>query len=219
MDDATTRRECAAPLEATDAALVAAFVAGDRNAFERLYRRHEAPLFRTALAMTRRRPLAEELLQETFLRAYRHVGRIRLEEGASLRPWLHRILLHLVYDHTARARGATSPLEGVVERLASPLVSPERRAEQRELAHSVGDALGALPLKQRAAVVLFYLHDMDVEEIAATLGVPEGTVKSRLYYGRARLREMLAREALAAGGATVPGPAGAPSARRGVVGA
>lgn len=177
-----------------DAALVEAVVSGDARAFERLYQRHHAPLFRTALALTRRRVVAEELLQETFLRAFRHVARVRLAERASLRPWLHRILIHLVYDWSARHRPHATPFEDALERLASPLASPERSAEQRELARVVGEALEGLPLKQRVALVLFYLHDMEVDEISATIGVPEGTVKSRLYYGRARLRACLAAD-------------------------
>lgn len=192
----TPARQTAAPRDEapSDAELVDAVVAGDARAFECLYRRYHAPLYRTALALTRRRSVAEELLQETFLRAYRYLGRIRMAGRTSLRPWLHQILVHLVYDWSARHRPASSSLEDALERLASPLLSPERTAEQRELARTIGEALHALPLKQRAAVVLYYLHDMEIEEISAATGVPEGTVKSRLYYGRARLRARLAAD-------------------------
>lgn len=178
-----------------DAELIEAVIAGDATAFERLYRRHQAPLFRTALALTRRRTVAEELLQETFLRAFRYVARVRLTGRASLRPWLHRILIHLVYDWSARHHPHATPFEEALERLASPLVSPERSAEQRELARLVGEAIEGLPLKQRVTMVLYYLHDMDVDEISATIGVPVGTVKSRLYYGRTRLRACLVADA------------------------
>lgn len=180
--------------EKDDASLVADCLRGRNESFETLYRRHRSALYRTALAMTRRKGVAEEILQETFLRAYRHLDRVRLVEGASLRPWLHRILIRLVYDWSARRRDSAGPVESFVERLASPVLSPERRAEQREVAALVSEALADLPFKQRIVVVLYYLQDMDLGEIADTLGVPPGTVKSRLYYARARLREALAED-------------------------
>lgn len=181
--------------ELDDRGLVQRFIAGEGAAFERLYHRHRTPLYRTALAMTRRRSIAEELLQEAFLRAYRHLHRVHLREGASLRPWLHRILIHLVYDRSARKRLPTRPLEGVVERLvAASGLSPERRAEQRELERHMAEAIDALPLKQRIVVVLYYLHDMDLGEIAEVTGLPTGTVKSRLFYARRRLRASLGED-------------------------
>jgi RNA polymerase sigma-70 factor (ECF subfamily) len=179
--------------EPDDATLVAEVRQGQTTAFERLYERHRLPLYRTALAVTRDRAAAEELLQEAFLRAYRHVARIELAEGASLRPWLHRILVNLAYDWSARQRKhAASPLEGVVDKLvASPNLSPERHAAQSELQTIVADAIDQLPFKQQIVIILFYLHDMDLGEISAIVNVPPGTVKSRLYYGRARMRELL----------------------------
>jgi RNA polymerase sigma-70 factor (ECF subfamily) len=186
----------ASPTDVDDATLVTRVAGGDRAAFEVLYRRHETPLFRTALALTRDRGTAEELLQEAFLRAYRYIGRVQLSPEASLRPWLHRILINLTYDWSARQRTASGSLDRVVERLsAAPGMTPEGHAERRETQRVVADAIDELPFKQRAVVVLFYLHDMDLHEIAATLNVPPGTVKSRLYYGRARLRKQLEADA------------------------
>lgn len=178
-----------------DASLVARVAAGDRDAFEALYARHMVPLYRTALALTRRSAVAEDLLQETFLRAFRHLERIRLEPGASLRPWLHRILINLVYDRSARLKRASNPLERAMNSLMPQAgASPERRAELAELERDVSQAVEMLPFKQRIVVVLFYLHDMDLSEIAETVGVPVGTVKSRLYYGRANLRSALEQD-------------------------
>jgi len=182
--------------EPDDADLVARMRSGDRSAFEVLYGRHSAPLYRTALAVTRDPSIAEELLQEAFLRAYRHVGRIELAPGASLRPWLHRILVNLAYDWFARQRHEARPPEGLMDRLpAAPGLSPERWAEQREIERVASDAIGQLPFKQRIVIILFYLHDMDLNEISAIVNVPPGTVKSRLYYGRSRLREVLQADA------------------------
>jgi RNA polymerase sigma-70 factor (ECF subfamily) len=178
--------------EPDDATLVVRVLAGDREAFAALYQRHRLPLYRTGLALTRERTVAEELLQEAFLRAFRHMARVELLPGQSLRPWLHRILINLAHDWSARQRIRPTPLESTAERLlAAASLSPEREAEQRELERVVADAIALLPFKQRVVVVLYYLHDMDLAEIAATLGLPAGTVKSRLFYGRARLKAEL----------------------------
>lgn len=181
--------------EPSDAELIDRAKAGDATGFAGLYARHHLALYRTALAMTRHQARAEELVQEAFLRAYRHMGQVVLAPSASLRPWLQRILIHLVYDDAARRMHATVPLDTVQERVSAPLQVPtERRIEARELRRTIAAAIQQLPEKHRLVVVLFYLHDLDVGEIAETLGVPPGTVKSRLFYGRSRLRELLASE-------------------------
>jgi RNA polymerase sigma-70 factor (ECF subfamily) len=187
-----------------DAALVARAAAGDRSAFEALYRHHSAPLYRTALAISRDSHVAEELLQESFVRAYRSIGRVQLDQGASLRPWLHRILINLAYDWSSKQRNALSMVERSGRQLlpAAP-TSPEGQLEAAELKRAVLEAVDDLPFKQRIVVVLFYLHEMDLEEIASTLDLPPGTVKSRLYYGRARLRERLASDKRLASGLEV----------------
>ncbi|MCB0216371.1 MAG: sigma-70 family RNA polymerase sigma factor [Caldilineae bacterium] len=177
-----------------DATLVARVIDGDRRAFEVLYERHKTPLFRTALAITRDRSAAEELLQEAFLRAFRHIRRVELRPEASLRPWLHRILINLSYDWSARRRISAGPDGGLVERIAARSASPERQVERRDLERLVAEAIEQLPFKQRIVVILFYLHDMDLIEIAELLDLPPGTVKSRLHYGRARLREQLSSD-------------------------
>lgn len=190
-------REPGAPVsDADDRALIERHRAGDQTVFEALYRRHAAALYRTALAMTRSASLAEELLQEAFLSAFRHLDQVQLRRDASLRPWLRRILVNRIYDEWARRRPPLAETETGIERMAaSGAVSPERQAEEGEVAHAVGDALARLPFKQRVVATLYYLDDMDVQEIADLLGVPEGTVKSRLHYGRARLRTLLAADA------------------------
>ncbi|MFN8423678.1 MAG: RNA polymerase sigma factor [Anaerolineae bacterium] len=179
-----------------DAVLVERVRGGETAAFAGLYARHHVALYRTALAMTGHPSRAEELVQDTFLRAYRHLGQVVLAPDASLRPWLHRILVHLIYDDSARRAHPSQPIESMDERLPVPnQASVERRIEARELRRAVSGAIERLPVRHREVVVLFYLDDLDVGEIADMLGVPPGTVKSRLFYGRARLRELLAAEA------------------------
>ncbi len=174
-----------------DATCVAAVLRGDRDAFALLYGRYKEPLFRTAVAITHERGAAEELLQETFLRAYRYLERVQLPAGASLRPWLHRIVINLCYDWCARRRHESSADDDLLRRLPSGSASPERQTVDGDQALGIAEAINLLPFKQRIVVILFYLQDMDLHEIAATLALPAGTVKSRLHYGRVRLREIM----------------------------
>lgn len=195
-----------------DATLIARARDGDASGFAGLFARHRAALHRVALAMTGREAQAEEFVQETFLRAYRHLDRVVLAPGASLRPWLQRILVHIIYDDGARRRHATQPLDALHERVAADgEPSTERRVLDRELRRDVAEAIRQLPEKHRLVVVLFYLEDLDVDAIAAAIGVPAGTVKSRLFYGRARLRELLADAPSAAAPATDAAPAPSPA--------
>jgi RNA polymerase sigma-70 factor (ECF subfamily) len=174
-----------------DGALVAAACRGDGAAFEGLYERYKTALFRTLLAMTHDRAVAEELLQDTFLRAYRRIGGVRLEPGACLGPWLHRIAVHLALDWCRKRKFWLSPLDSVIDTLVSPVGQPERAAERDDLQRTVLEALDRLPHRQRVVVILFYVNEFSIDEIAQTLEVAPGTVKSRLHYGRERLRREL----------------------------
>jgi RNA polymerase sigma-70 factor (ECF subfamily) len=173
---------------------------GDLEAFESLYEMHKASIYRTALAITSDRLAAEEILQETFLRAFKHLHNVR--KGVSLSPWLYRIAVNLAYDWTTRRRHHWSvALDSVIEQLIAPNgASPEQTVEERELYGLVYEAIDKLEFKQRAALVLFYLHDFSLAEIAEIMDCPVGTVKSRLYYARENLRrELLADQRLPAG--------------------
>jgi RNA polymerase sigma-70 factor (ECF subfamily) len=172
---------------------------GDLGAFESLYEIYKGPIYRTALAITGDRPAAEEILQDTFLRAFRHLDNIR--EGVSLSPWLYRIAVNLAYDWTARRRRGPVALESVIEHLIAPMTaSPEQKVEQRELYSLVYEALEKLEFKQRATLVLFYLHDFSLAEVAEIMDCPVGTVKSLLHYALENLRrELLADQRLPVG--------------------
>ena len=173
---------------------------GDLRSFEALYEMHKSCIYRTALAITSDRSAAEEILQEAFLRAFKHIQNVR--EGVSMLPWLYRIAVNLAYDHgKARSRHWYVALDGIVEQLIAPAsASPEQRLEERELYALVYDAIAKLEIKQRVALVLFYLHDFSLDEIAEIMDCPLGSVKSRLHYARENLRrELLADERLPMG--------------------
>lgn len=170
--------------------LVARAKQGDMAAFESLYDMHKGGVFRTVYAITGNQAIAEEILQEAYLRAYRRLDTIH--EDAPLSPWLYRVAMNLAYDWGRRHQRWQS----VLEELLDPLMrfvppSPEREAEERELHALVHEAIEKLGFKHRAVLVLYYMHDFSVEEVADILDCPPGTVKSRLYYARKQLREEL----------------------------
>ena len=180
--------------------LIARAMCGDLEAFESLYGIYKGPVYRTGLAITGDRSAAEEILQETFLRAFKHMHNVR--EGASLLPWLHRIAVNLSYDYwTARSRHWQVDVDGFIEQLIAPAVaSPEQTVEQRELYGLVYEAIDKLDFKQRVTLVLFYLQDFSLAEIAEIMDCPVGTVKSRLHHARENLRrELLADQRLPQG--------------------
>ncbi len=166
---------------------------GDHQALAWLYERHKEAVYRTALAMTRDENAAEDILQECFIRLYTYAA--SLDPDRPLRPWLYRVTLNLVRDWS-RKRLLAHPLEELMEwigALANPLPSLEGMMEHNETLTLVRQVIAALPAPHREVVVLFYLEELSTEEIAETLDIPVGTVKSRLHYARRRLRESLQR--------------------------
>lgn len=180
--------------ERSDRELVNAARAGDTAAFDALFYRHRDGIYRAALAVTRDGGAAEEILVDTFARAHRAIA--RLDPRDSLRPWLYRVALNLALNRRPRPRSfALAPLEDAVDSVAAgEETSPESAAERSELQHIILAAIDGLSPKHRAVVVLHYLHDLDLAEIAEIVGCPVGTVKSRLHYALRRLRTHLLTE-------------------------
>ena len=173
-----------------DAELVARILDGDIKAFEALYHKYKRRLYQTALAITGDTGAAEEILQDSFVRA--HAAMHRVDASVSLAPWLHRIAVNLSYNWTNRHRHWPLDLDKWVDRLiAGPTESPEYAAEGSEIRDVVRDAIASLGFKQRAVVVLFYLQGFSLSEIAYILDCPVGTVKSRLHYACKALRQKL----------------------------
>ena len=178
---------------AEDAGRLRAIAQGDMHALEALFRKYQASVYQTALGVTRDPQVAEEVLQDTFYRLYRYAG--RLDGSLPLAPWLYRVSINLCYNPLKSLRAWTDSFHELAERLFSPSsTSPERTAERNELQALVQAALGTLDAKHRVVLVLYYLHDYAVNEIAEITGVPEGTVKSRLFHARKLLRQHLEQQ-------------------------
>lgn len=175
---------------ASDKDLVLQLQRGDLDALGALYDRHHQRVYRTALGITNDPEAAADLLQDVFLRVYRFARRI--DPSRPLEPWLYRVTANLAYTWLKRRKRWYRYLIEVGEWLARELgPGPQRQLELDEEAARARKAVAALPVSQRMVVVLFYLNDLSVEEIAGILDIPKGTVKSRLYYARSTLKKKL----------------------------
>lgn len=170
-----------------DQADVAKVLAGEVSAYEGIVRRWQGPLINLAYRFCRDRGRAEELAQEAFLRVYRALGQWR--QDAAFSTWLFALATNLYRSELRRIPARTVPLEEVEEPRDPRAADGGLEDDDRDRA--VRRAVFALPAKYREALVLFYFHDMDVPAAAQSLGLPQGTVKARLFRGRELLRGKL----------------------------
>ncbi len=173
---------------------------GDRAAFVVLVRRHQGPLFNFALRQLRTRQLAEDVVQEAFVRVVQSATEFKHE--ARFTTWIYTILRNLCVDHLRKnalrkhpsldaARGDDSgPTLG--EQTADPRASVERDVTGTELKERIGKAVEELPDEQREVFLLRQASHLPFKEIADITGVSENTVKSRMRYALERLQEALA---------------------------
>jgi RNA polymerase sigma-70 factor, ECF subfamily len=170
-----------------DQADVDKVLAGDVAAYEGIVHRWQGPLINLAYRFCRDRGRAEEMAQEAFLRAYRALGQWR--KDAVFSTWLFALATNLYRSELRRIPARTVPLDDVAEPRDPRAVDGGLESTDRDRA--VRRAVLALPAKYREALILFYFHDLDVPAAAESLGLPEGTVKARLFRGRELLRRKL----------------------------
>jgi RNA polymerase sigma-70 factor (ECF subfamily) len=163
---------------------------GDLQAFEEFFQTYQRPVYLTALAITRDPFLAEEVLQDVFVKAYR--VRARLRTDVSPLPWLQRVCTNLCYSRLSRRRAPLEPLTDLIGNLAPDLSArPDEVVESREIIDVLQEGIDALPPKQRTAVILYYLHGYSLAEAAEIAGCQVGTMKSRVHYALRALRVLL----------------------------
>lgn len=182
----------------TDAELIAKTYAGDVVAFQALFERYKRQVFGTAIGITNDRELAEEILQDCFLRVHQYILQGKIDTAQPLGAWLHRVAVNRSCDELRRARWRrlVASTDEWDESLQAPRYqSPERQVQRNELRAQLLDGLDTLDPLHRAVLVLFYLQDFSVAEIATILQCPGGTVKRRLHTARKRLRTLLERNA------------------------
>jgi len=174
----------------SDRELILQLQDGSLEALGSLYDKYQRMVYRTALVVTGDVETASDLLQDVFLRLFRFAENI--DPLRPIEPWLYRMTTNLAYDWVKRSKRWPRPLEDLAEWLiGAGRNQPYETVERNDEWAQVQKAIEALPITQRIVVVLYYLNDLPLQEIAEILEVPVGTVKSRLHYGRLALKKRL----------------------------
>lgn len=189
-------------LALSDAEVVRLANEGREAAFRELVRRYERPVFALVYRMVRNRETAEDLTQDTFVKVLNHIDRYSPDFKFS--SWLFKIAHNLTIDALRRKQLETVSLDGsayadtedaaqeTALEVASEQESPLEEMEARELGSAIERAIGALRPEYRSCVLLRHVEGRSYEEIAATLDLPLGTVKTYIHRGRQALRRALA---------------------------
>ncbi len=173
----------------TDEELMGKIMSGEATALALLVQRHHGPLLGYLYRMCHaNRALAEDLTQETFVRVMRQAG---YQASRPFKPWLYGVATNLARDHATSAEMRRAACLDESEILLDAAPGPEEIALAAEQGREVAQAIGSLPIEYRAALVLRFYGGLSLQEIAAALDVPIGTVKSRLSVGCRKLRERL----------------------------
>jgi|SRR5215472_6364045 RNA polymerase sigma-70 factor (ECF subfamily) len=182
-------------MEQADRAFVAKARAGDADAFRALVDLHSRGLFRLAFRMTGSEPDAEDVVQESFLRAYRQLG--KFDERASFGTWLYRIAVNCALD-LVRARKRRSEQQQTEDSREDPVNTaisshpgPDRLALSGELRERVAEAMNDLSAAERSAFVLRHFEGMRMEEVSRVLGCQPGAAKHSVFRAVQKLRRAL----------------------------
>jgi RNA polymerase sigma factor (sigma-70 family) len=170
----------------TEARLVAQALAGSQSAFEQIVRRYQRPVINLIARMTGERALAEDLAQETFVKAFRNLA--AFDTTRRLSSWLFRIAHNTALDALRRSRPPIVPIEET-----SPALAPagQDAVERAELGRALQAALNELRPEYRAAIVLRYQEGLSFEEIGRTLGIPQVTARTHVHRARKELLRRL----------------------------
>jgi RNA polymerase sigma-70 factor (ECF subfamily) len=184
-----------------DADVVALAQRGREDAFRELVRRYERPVFSLIFRMVRDSATAEDLAQDTFIKVLNHIDKYRPE--FKLSSWLFKIANNVAIDHLRRRQLATISMSGSphastaseIEASSFDIASDDESAldemESKELGASIEKAIGSLRPEYRSCILLRHVEGRSYEEIAATLDLPLGTVKTYIHRARHQLRESL----------------------------
>ncbi|MEB3103746.1 RNA polymerase sigma factor SigW [Ferviditalea candida] len=175
---------------------------GDRNAFSELVDLYTDKIFHLANRMLGNRQEAEDIVQETFLRVYKNLG--KYDPNQKFSTWIYRIATNLCIDRLRRRKHQYSLDAEVADgegidwhaMLASDEPGPEQRLILSEIQLQMRKAIEALPEKYKSVVILRYLHDLSLQEISEILDIPVTTIKTRVHRGREFLRRKLEQDKL-----------------------
>ena len=179
--------------EESDEQIVARVLAGDREGFGELVKRHSGRLYRAALSILRNPAEAEDVVQDALVSAFQHLG--QFAGRAKFSTWLTRIAVHRALE-VASSGNRENPVDiddpDTHLRLVSRLRSPEDRLAARECAKLLYEAMDRLPARYREVLVIRYLHEYDTAEAAERLSISEANVKVRLHRACAMMRRQAA---------------------------
>ncbi len=199
-------------MEVTDAAVVAQVLAGDRDAFRVLVERHSRSIFRVVYRMTGNQQDAEELVQETFLRAYKSLARFELR--SSFTTWLYRIAVNRTLDflnskktqitmkETYEIVDNPEPDEGRQVQLPAAGAGPDRLLLSAEMKRKIAGAMGLLTPAERVAFTMRHMEGRSIEEISQALNLKINAAKNSVFRAVQKLRQQL--EPYAGPGSTRP---------------
>jgi RNA polymerase sigma-70 factor, ECF subfamily len=177
-------------MRSSDPQLVRRMKANDRSAFEEVVHAHYASVYRQLWHLCGDAEAAADLTQETFIQVWRSLP--SFQGRSALRTWIYTIAVRVWRRwHDRRSHADTVPLDEVAGTLTDSARGPAELAELHLLQQAVQEALCRLPAQYRETLVLFYVQGLKYHEIAGALGIPIGTVKSRLHGGLLRLRAAL----------------------------
>ena len=174
--------------------LISDCIAGDDRSIETLVRQYETDVFRLALSIVGEAGEANEVMQETFIAALKSLGTYR--ERSSFKAWLFTIAVNISRSHLRRRKALErlkTTLTSIFQVDSQKQVLPEDLVIQNETEATVWKSLNKLDEKHRMVVLLRYFHDLSISEISEILSVNEGTIHSRLYNAREKLRTALSQ--------------------------
>ena len=177
-----------APQAASDEVLIARIAQGDRLAMQVLYGRHHVRVFRFGLRLVRDEQVAEDLISEVFLDVWRQAG--KFEGRSAVSTWLLAITRFKALSALRRRKDLELEDEAALA-IEDTSDDPEVAATKKDTGEALRKCLGGLSPEHREIVDLVYYHEKSVEEVAEIVGIPENTVKTRLFYARKKLAELL----------------------------
>jgi len=174
---------------------------GDLAAFRRIVEHYQGFAYALALRLLRNVEDARDVVQESFIRAWKHMN--RFDPHTRFTTWLYRIVTNLAYDRlraeVRQKRLMTEVSRGAKADAASEPEDPEDTDRSRHLLREIDRLTGELPPRQRTVFVLRDLHDLSTREVSEITGISESSVKTNLYHARHRIRQRLTRTAGAEG--------------------
>jgi RNA polymerase sigma-70 factor, ECF subfamily len=172
----------------SDDVLIGRIATGDRLAMQVLFARHHVRVYRFVLRLVRDESVAEDLISEVFLDVWRQAG--RFEGRSQVSTWLLAIARFKALS-ALRRRPDEELDEETAEAIEDPSDDPEVALDKKDKSAAIRKCLEKLSAEHREIIDLVYYHEKSVEEVAQIVGIPENTVKTRMFYARKRLAELL----------------------------